>query len=66
MSKERSDTSLINFMNNHKVSVRYVGNRWVATTEENMGMGTSIRSALINLERTMYGASTGNDVQASR
>ena len=66
MSKERSDTSLINFMHNHKVSVRYVGNRWVATTEENMGMGTSIRSALINLERSMYGASTGNDDQASR
>jgi hypothetical protein len=55
--KQRSDTSLINFMHNHKVSVRYVGNRWVATTEENMGMGNSIRSALINLERSMYGRS---------
>lgn len=53
--KQRSDTSLINFMHNHKVSVRYVGNRWVATTEDNMGMGNSIRSALINLERSMYG-----------
>ena len=52
---KRSDTSLINFMHNHKVSVRYVGNRWVATTEDNMGMGNSIRSALINLERSMYG-----------
>jgi len=55
--KQRSDTSLINFMHNHKVSVRFVGNRWVASTEENMGMGNSIRSALINLERSMYGRS---------
>ena len=55
MSKERSDTSLINFMHNHKVSVRYVGRSWVATTEDYMGMGNSIRSALINLERSMYG-----------
>ena len=55
--KQRSDTSLINFMHNHKVSVRFVGNRWVASTEDNMGMGNSIRSALINLERSMYGRS---------
>lgn len=55
LRKKRSDTSLINFMHNHKVSVRYVGKRWVATTEDNMGMGNSIRSALINLERSMYG-----------
>lgn len=55
--RKRSDTTLMNFMSNHKVSVRYVGNRWVATTEENMGMGNSIRSALINLERSMYGRS---------
>lgn len=65
MSKERSDTSLINFMHNHKISVQYVGKRWVATTKEYLAMGKSIRSALINLERTMYGASAGNDVQAS-
>ena len=65
MSKERSDTSLINFMHNHRVSLRYVDKSWVATTEDYMGMGNSIRSALINLERTMYGASTGNDDQAS-
>lgn len=55
--RKRSDTSLINFMHNHKVSVRFVGNRWVASTEDNMGMGNSIRSALINLERSMYGRS---------
>jgi len=55
--KKRSDTSLINFMHNHKVSVRFVGNRWVASTENNMGMGKSIRSALISLERSMYGRS---------
>jgi len=53
--KKRSDTSLMNFMHNHKVSVRFVGNRWVATTEDYMGMGNSIRSALINLERSRYG-----------
>lgn len=56
--RKRSDTSLINFMNNHKVSVRYVGNRWVATTEHSMGMGNSIRSALFNLERRMRERST--------
>ena len=55
MSKERSDTALINFMHNHKVSVRWVGKSWVASTEDYMGMGNSIRSALINLERTMRG-----------
>jgi hypothetical protein len=55
--RKRSDTSLINFMHNHKVSVRYVGKRWVATTEDYMGMGNSIRSALINLERRVYGRS---------
>ena len=52
--KQRSDTSLINFMHNHKVSVRYVGKRWVATTENYMGMGNSLRSAVVNLERRMY------------
>lgn len=52
--KQRSDTSLINFMHNHKVSLRYVGKQWVATTEDYMGMGNSLRSALINLERRMY------------
>ena len=55
--KKRSDTSLMNFMHNHKVSVRFVGNRWVASTENNTGMGKSIRSALISLERSMYGGS---------
>lgn len=53
--RKRSDVSLVNFMQNHKVSVRYVGNRWVATTEDNMGMGNSLRSSVINLERSMYG-----------
>jgi len=53
--RRRSDTSLINFIHNHKVSVRFSGKHWVATTEDNMGMGSSIRSALINLERSMYG-----------
>ena len=53
--RKRSDVSLVNFMQNHKVSVRYVGNRWVATTEDNMGMGNSLRSSVINLERSIYG-----------
>ena len=52
--KKRSDTSLMNFMTNHKVSIRYVGKQWVATTENYMGMGNSLRSAVINLERRMY------------
>ena len=54
MSDYRSDTSLINFMHNHRVSLRYVDKSWVATTEDYMGMGNSIRSAIINLERNMY------------
>lgn len=54
LRKKRSDTSLMNFMNNHKVSVRYVGRQWVASTENYMGMGNSLRSAIINLERRMY------------
>ena len=54
LRKKRSDTSLMNFMNNHKVSVRYVGRQWVASTEDYMGMGNSLRSAIINLERRMY------------
>jgi hypothetical protein len=52
--KQRSDTSLMNFMSNHKVSIRYVGKQWVATTENYTGMGNSLRSAVINLERRMY------------
>ena len=52
--KKRSDTSLMNFMNNHKVSVRYVGRQWVASTENHMGMGNSLRSSITNLERRMY------------
>jgi len=55
--KKRSDTSLMNFLNNHKVSVRYVGRRWVASTEDYMGMGNNLRSAIINLERRMYDGS---------
>jgi hypothetical protein len=51
--RKRSDVSLINFMTNHKVSVRFVGRQWVATTEDYMGMGNSLRSAVINLERRM-------------
>lgn len=54
LRKRRSDTSLMNFMNNHKVSVRYVGRQWVASTENHMGMGNSLRSAIINLERRIY------------
>lgn len=53
--RKRSDTSLINFMHNHKVSVRWVGRSWTASTEDYMGVGSSIRSALLNLERSMYG-----------
>jgi len=50
MIKKRSDTSLINFMHNYQVSVRYEGTRWVATTENHMGQGNTVRSALEDLE----------------
>lgn len=49
--RKRSDTSLINFMQNHKVAVHYDGKRWIATTEDYMGMGKGIRAAIIDLER---------------
>ena len=56
-SKERSDTSLMNFMQNHRVSVFYDGSvrRWVAKSLDSLkqGMGSSIRTALIDLERSM-------------
>ena len=52
--KKRSDTSLMNFMQNHKVSVCYDGKHWVATTGKFCGLGESIRSALSHLERSMY------------
>lgn len=52
--RKRSDTSLMNFMTNHRVSVRYDGTRWVATTEYYMGMGNSLRSSIIDLQRKMY------------
>lgn len=49
-----SDTSLMNFMTNHKVSVHYSGKSWVATTEDYMGQGNSLRSSIIDLKRRMY------------
>lgn len=52
--KQRSDTSLMNFMTDHKVSVRYDGTRWIATTEDYMGLGTSLRSSIVDLERKIY------------
>lgn len=53
----RSDTSLMNFMQNHKVSVVYVGEerRWKAKSADRLheGWGNGIRLALIDLERRM-------------
>ena len=49
--RKRSDTSLINFMQNHKGAVHYDGTRWIATTEDYMGMGKSVRAAIIDLDR---------------
>ena len=51
--RKRSDTSLVNFMQEHKVAVHYDGKskRWIATTEDYMGKGKGIRSAIIDLER---------------
>ena len=58
MTKESSDTSLINFMQNHRVSVTYIGEkrRWKAKSADSLaeGMGTSIRFAIIDLQRGMY------------
>ena len=53
----RSDTSLMNFMQNHRVSVTYVGEhrRWKAKSADRMheGWGNGVRLALIDLERKM-------------
>ena len=57
MTKERSDTTLMNFMQNNRISVVYVGEtrRWVAKSMDSLqeGRGTNIRSAVIDLERRM-------------
>ena len=54
--KKFSDTSIINFMQNHKVSVHYVGEskRWVASTKGYEGRGKAIRAAIIDLKRKAY------------
>jgi hypothetical protein len=55
--RKRSDTSLINFMQNHRVSVTYIGEkrRWKAKSMDRLheGWGNGIRLALIDLERRM-------------
>lgn len=55
--RKRSDTSLMNFMQNHRVSVTYVGEqrRWQAKSMDRLheGWGNGIRLALIDLERRM-------------
>ena len=54
---KRSDTSLMNFMQNHRVSVTYEGEqrRWMAKSADRLheGWGNGIRLALIDLERRM-------------
>lgn len=57
---KRSDTSLMNMMQNYKVSVRYYGKSWVASTEDHTGMGNSLRSALVSLDQSMKGGSRDN------
>ena len=64
--RKRSDTSLMNFMQNNRVSVVYVGEsrRWIAKSTDSLqeGRGTNIRSAVIDLERRMkYVASQRNN-----
>lgn len=53
--RKRSDTSLINFMQNNRVSVVYIceTRRWIAKSTDSLqeGRGTNIRSAIIDLER---------------
>lgn len=46
-----SDTSILNFINNHKVTLRYNGKQWIATAKERMVMGDNIRQALTELKR---------------
>lgn len=59
LRKKRSDTSLINFLQNNRVSVVYLGETrsWVARSPDSWqeGRGNSLRSAIIDLERRMYG-----------
>jgi predicted membrane GTPase involved in stress response len=64
--RKRSDVSLMNFMQNNRVSVVYVGEsrRWIAKSTDSLqeGRGTNIRSAIIDLERRMkYVASQRNN-----
>ena len=55
--RKRSDTTLLNFMQNNRVSVVFVGEsrRWIAKSMDSLqeGRGTNIRSAIIDLERRM-------------
>ena len=55
MAKEhkRSDTSLMNFMQNHRVSVCYDGKHWVATTGRFCGYAKSLRLSISNLKEMM-------------
>ena len=64
--RKRSDTSMMNFMQNNRVSVVYIGEarRWIAKSMDSIqrGMGTSVRKALVDLERRMkYVASQRNN-----
>jgi len=55
--RKRSDVSLMNFMQNNRVSVMYVGDtrRWTAKSTDSLaeGVGKSVRAAIIDLERRM-------------
>ena len=55
--RKRSDTTLLNFMQNNRVSVVYVSQsrRWIAKSTDSLqeGRGTNIRSAIIDLEIRM-------------
>lgn len=53
--RKRSDTSLINFMHNHKIAVWYNGNKWVAATDCLQGLGDTVRLALYDLETNKRG-----------
>jgi hypothetical protein len=54
---KRSDTSLMNFMQNNRVSVVYIGEkrRWRAKSMDSLqeGWGKGIRLALLDLKRKM-------------
>lgn len=49
--KRMTDVTLMNFMSNYVTSIVKKNGRWIATSGSYIGMGVSIRKALIDLHR---------------